>query len=48
MPAAVNAMQVADAVSTVPATKEMQDKLSAIGFDIAPMGSDAFGRYVRE
>ena len=40
--------QVADAVSAVLATKDMQDKLSAIGFDIAPMGPDAFGPYVRE
>jgi len=41
-------VQVADAVSAVLATKEMQDKLAAIGFDIAPMGPDAFGPYVRE
>ena len=40
--------QVADAVSAVLATKEMRDKLSGIGFDIAPMGPDAFGPYVRE
>jgi tripartite-type tricarboxylate transporter receptor subunit TctC len=41
-------VQVADAVSAVLATKEMQDKLSGIGFEIAPMGPDAFGPYVRE
>jgi len=40
--------QVAEAASAVLATKEMQDKLSGIGFDIAPMGPDAFGPYVRE
>jgi tripartite-type tricarboxylate transporter receptor subunit TctC len=40
--------QVADAVSAVLASKDMQDKLSGIGFDIAPMGPDAFGPYVRE
>lgn len=41
-------VQIADAVAAVLATKDMQDKLSAIGFDIAPMGPDAFGPYVRE
>jgi tripartite-type tricarboxylate transporter receptor subunit TctC len=40
--------QVAEAASAVLASKDMQDKLSAIGFDIAPMGPDAFGPYVRE
>jgi len=40
--------QIAEAASAVLASKDMQDKLSAIGFDIAPMGPDAFGPYVRE
>ncbi len=40
--------RVADAVGAVLATRELQDRLSGIGFDIAPMGPDVFGPYVRE
>ena len=40
--------RVSDAVHAVLATRELQDKLSTIGFDIAPMAPDAFGPYVRE
>lgn len=41
-------VQVAEAVNAVLATKEMRDRLAGIGFDIAPMGPDAFGPYVHE
>jgi tripartite-type tricarboxylate transporter receptor subunit TctC len=41
-------VRVADAVTAVLATREMQDKLSSLGFDIGPMGPDTFGPYVSE
>ena len=43
------AMQkMADAAAAVLATREMQDKLAGIGFEISPLGPDGFGQYVRE
>lgn len=43
------AMQkIADAAAAVLATREMQDKLAGIGFEISPLGPEAFGPYVRD
>jgi tripartite-type tricarboxylate transporter receptor subunit TctC len=41
-------VRIGDAVTAVLGTREMQEKLSTVGFDVAPMGPDAFGPYVRE
>jgi tripartite-type tricarboxylate transporter receptor subunit TctC len=41
-------VRVHDALVQALASKELQDKLVAIGFDVAPMGPDQFGPYVRE
>ena len=40
--------RVADALAAVLATRELQDKFASIGFDLAPLGPEAFGPYVRE
>ena len=39
--------RIFDAVNAVLTTRDAQEKLTAIGFDIAPLGPDAFGPYVR-
>lgn len=44
-PAVMN--RVADAVIAVLGSKETQDRLTAIGYDVKPMGADAFTAYVR-
>jgi tripartite-type tricarboxylate transporter receptor subunit TctC len=40
--------RISDAVNGMLATREIKEKLAVIGFDIAPLGPDAFGPYVRE
>ncbi len=40
--------RVNDAVQSALATKEVQEKLIGIGFDILPLGPDTFGPYVRD
>lgn len=44
-PAVVN--RVADTILAVLAGKDTQARLAAIGYDVKPMGPDAFGNYVR-
>jgi tripartite-type tricarboxylate transporter receptor subunit TctC len=41
-----NALRIFDALRAVLATRDMQEKLASIGFEIAPMGPDAFAPYV--
>jgi len=41
-------LKVADAAMAVLATREMQEKLAGIGFEISPLGPDGFGPYVRD
>jgi len=38
--------RMATAIEAVLATRDVQDKLANIGFDIAPLGQEAFSRYV--
>lgn len=40
--------RLADAAMAALAQRDVQDKLSAIGFEISPLGPDGFGPYVRE
>lgn len=40
--------RISDAVFAVLAMREVKEKLTLIGFDIAPLGPDKFGPYVRE
>jgi tripartite-type tricarboxylate transporter receptor subunit TctC len=40
--------KVAEAAVAALAQRDVQDKLSAIGFEISPMGPESFGPYVRE
>ena len=40
--------KVAEAAMAALAQRDVQDKLSGIGFEISPMGPDGFGPYVRE
>ena len=39
--------RIFDALNAVLATRDIQEKLTSLGFDIAPLGPDAFGPYVR-
>jgi len=39
--------RISDALNAVLATRDIQEKLTSLGFDIAPLGPDAFGPYVR-
>ena len=40
--------RLADAAAAALAQRDVQDKLSGIGFEISPLGPDGFGPYVRE
>lgn len=40
--------KLADAAMAALAQRDVQDKLSGIGFEISPLGPDGFGPYVRE
>jgi len=41
-------VKVADAALSALAQRDVQDKLTGIGFEIAPLGPDEFGPYVRD
>ena len=40
--------RISDALMAALATKDLQERLSTIGFDVRPLGPDEFGPYVRE